>query len=116
MHPPVDFAARLRHLRLKRKLTMRALASSVGVSAPSIFQWEHGTHARPDHLKALAEALLVSPSYFYLEDGSEDAQEHCLDEAIADARALISSRTGLPLEATDIRITACSNLLKRSRR
>ena len=50
-------------LRVGRDLTIRQLAGKLGVSAPTVWAWEHG-HACPlkDRIPSIAAALGVSPA------------------------------------------------------
>lgn len=61
---PGAFPARLQALRLNRGLTMVTLARQLGVSIPTLWSWEAGRNKpRADNMRALADALNVSPEY-----------------------------------------------------
>ena len=56
------FAARLRELRLKRKMTVDQLAKISGIPDKTLYKWESGDHAPTiDRLPELAQALGVKP-------------------------------------------------------
>ncbi len=59
-------AARLREGRMKRGLTLEALASRVGISAQQVLKYETGA-SRPSagRLKAVADALELPPAWFF---------------------------------------------------
>lgn len=59
---PTSFSALLRLLRYESGLTLKEVASAVGVSKPTVWGWENGK-ARPGREKwhAIAKALGVAP-------------------------------------------------------
>lgn len=90
-----EFAARLRALRQQRGLSMQELADKIGVSAPSVFNWERGRQPRnKEHIQALADALIVPPGYL-LSSSDEDTWGRQLDEAVRAAKQLLAERTGV---------------------
>jgi len=68
-----DAGVRLRTLRLRRGLSQVALAELASISPAFISMVENGQRPlrRADHVRALADALKVSP--LYLADGREDS-------------------------------------------
>ncbi len=77
-------------LRSERGLTLEELAAKIGVSKSTIQKWETGSikEMRRDKIQALADALGVSPEYFfdvpaptpaddpyYLDDASREMME-----------------------------------------
>ena len=60
--PSSEFAQQLRSLREAQGLSIRALATLVGVSSVTIWKWEKGdSKPRPRLIPKLAQALHVSP-------------------------------------------------------
>ncbi|XVS64675.1 helix-turn-helix domain-containing protein [Actinosynnema sp. CA-299493] len=81
--------ARLTQARCLAGLTKTALATMLKVSAPAVSQWEsHTSPPRPDHLRALAEALDVPLDFFAT--GRPHAR---LDASTAHFRSLRSTRS-----------------------
>lgn len=57
--------------RIKKGLSVKELASVIGVSSSAVSQWENGSKSpRADKLKAISEALEVSTEY--LLNGKEE--------------------------------------------
>jgi len=73
------FGARLKDLRIQKRLSQAELGSRIGVKAPHIGRYERGS-SRPSakYLKLLADCLDVSTDYLY--DGNEE------DAAVADLK------------------------------
>lgn len=62
MEPHAGFGQKLRHLRLDRGLSVRALATKAGVSSVTIWKWENrGSKPRASVIPALAAVLDTSP-------------------------------------------------------
>ena len=84
----------LKRLRTQRRLSLRAVANAVGVTAPAVSRWEKGeARPRPPKLKALADLFEVLPSELLgttnvRSSGRPDQMEHeasPADESSADA-------------------------------
>ena len=96
--------ARLKDLRTSRGLSIRDLAEKVGVSPPSIFQWERQTRPRGRYIAALAEALLVSPAYLEFGGREGDPVGEKIERAVAEAKRLIARRTGISIGQIAIKV------------
>lgn len=120
--PPGEFAQQLRSLREAQGLSVRALASLIGVSSVTIWKWEKGeSKPRARLIPPLAKALDVQPAQLTpartameaiaaAEDeqgsepsatpgpGSEDAANQDQPEALADviarAKQMIAEASG----------------------
>lgn len=70
----VDFKDKVKTRRLELGLTLEDVAKAVGVTAPTILRYESGNikNVRKDKIKALADALQVSPSYLMDWENSDD--------------------------------------------
>ena len=91
-----SFGERLRRLRDGRGLTLRELASALGVSAPAVSKWEHGSSKpRPRLRSALAEALAVSEAELF-SDSRQDQFGAALSLAIEES---VSRQICVELEA-----------------
>jgi transcriptional regulator with XRE-family HTH domain len=91
------FATRLRSLRLERGLSLKGLATRVGVSAPTLWHWESGDHKpKPNRLEAIAHALEVSEEYLVLGNPAPlPLIQEQLAKTVADARMRIARRAGV---------------------
>lgn len=83
----------IRNRRLELNLTMKDLGNKVGVSEATISRWESGDIAnmRRDKIKALADALYISPSIIMGWDGVQNSghiQEYYDPETLEMAQAL----------------------------
>lgn len=70
----MEFKDKVRNRRLELGLTLEDVAKAVGVSAPTIQRYESGEikNIRKDKIKALSDALRVTPSF--LMDWEETAE------------------------------------------
>lgn len=61
----LTMAEKIKHLRIKRNMTLEEVASIVGVGKSTVRKWEVGMieNMRRDKIKALAEALGTTPEY-----------------------------------------------------
>ncbi len=85
-----DFGSRLRQMRKAKGLTLRELATRLGVSVPAISAWEKGkAFPRDARLKALSEALGRPVSKLF---GSEAPQ--ILQELLTKSREQIAGIVG----------------------
>ncbi len=66
-------AERLKHARLLRGLSQRALAAKVGTTQSAIGNIESGARRRPRDLVAIAAALNVSPEWLEIGKGADPA-------------------------------------------
>jgi DNA-binding transcriptional regulator YiaG len=68
---PQSLGSRISSLRRRQGIGIHAFAQQIGVSAPSVHQWEKGnTRPTEEHLALVAEALGVSPEYLLGESPS----------------------------------------------
>lgn len=79
-------ADKIYKLRAERGLTLEELAAKIGVSKSTIQKWETGSikEMRRDKIQALADALGVSPEYFF--DVPEQTEAYYTDD---ESRAMI---------------------------
>lgn len=85
-----SFGARLRHLRVTRRLSQMQLAAYLNVSVPAISAWEKDrTRPRHGRIKALAELLRVSTAELLGGEGREFAPD-----MLAESRAHIARAVG----------------------
>lgn len=115
-----DFSHQLRTLREAQGLSVRALASLVGVSSVTIWKWEKGdSKPRPRLMTPLARALDVSPQQLQpratngemlvkqteaevedregsptMAEGSASAPAEALSDVIARAKQMIADASG----------------------
>ena len=102
---------RVRRLRIRRGLTMRALANIGGVSKPTWWKWE-SDQVRPRHktLQRLASELGVSElelAYGVGKDASENGGERengSLADIVRDARKRIAEAAGVEESRVDVTI------------
>lgn len=100
------FGQRIRRLRLHRALSMRELASRIGVSKPTLWKWE-GDQVRPRHeaMAALAAELDVRElELIYGAPGELDAasRNRTLAEVVRDSRRRIAEAAGVADERVAI--------------
>ncbi|HEN6000153.1 TPA: helix-turn-helix transcriptional regulator [Streptococcus agalactiae] len=65
----MEFAERLKSLRLKKNLTQAEIANKIGISRPAYTYWEKGEkRPTPDKLTKIAEIYGVSTDYLLGKD------------------------------------------------
>jgi transcriptional regulator with XRE-family HTH domain len=111
--PPNEFALQLQTLRHERSLSIRALAKLTGVSAVTIWKWEHGDcNPRRRHMLALENAFgmplgslggaggnevageLSSPGTHAVSNPALSAQPDTLANVITRAKEMIAKAAG----------------------
>ena len=104
-----SLGGRIRRLRNRRNLSMRALAGIVGVSKPTLWKWE-SDQVRPRHktMQRLATELGVSELELVYgapqNAGEEAAGTASLAEIVRDARRRIAEAAGVDEERVDVTI------------
>jgi len=96
--PPKEFAQQLRSLREAQGLSVRSLASLLGVSKVTVWKWEKGdSRPRPRFIVPLARALDVAPVQLRLPEAAMIDLPDQLDVEAADALELPPPGKGEPL-------------------
>lgn len=100
---------RIRRLRTRRGLPMRALADVIGVSKPTLWKWE-SDQVRPRHAKMQRLAVELGVSELELvygapSDGVEETGEPgSLADIVRQARKTIAEAAGVDESSVDVRI------------
>jgi len=103
--PPIESPSglgdRVRQLRKQRGLTLRKLATEIGVSTPALCRWEKGeTRPKKSNIQALADAFrLTEPELLYgtdagAPDGLAVSAQGSLRDVIDDSKARIARAAG----------------------
>lgn len=99
--PNEALGIRLNRLRREAGLTLADVATTLGVSKPTVWAWEKGkARPLPERLEAIAAALGVAPDLLSASDGSAGPS----DAVIAECRERIAEAYGAPPSAVRIMI------------
>ncbi len=79
---PVTMGARIRWARTRRAMNQQELAEAVGVSQPTVANWESdANHPRPNAMKRLVDLLDVAPRWLMHGEGAPNASGASFDIA-----------------------------------
>jgi transcriptional regulator with XRE-family HTH domain len=99
--PSEALGIRLNRLRREAGLTLADVATTLGVSKPTVWAWEKGkARPLPERLEAIAAALGVAPDLLAASEGSAGPS----DVVIAECRERIAEAYGAPPSAVRIMI------------
>lgn len=114
IHADETFGARLRRLRIERKITLIGLARRVSVSKPTMWKWEKDeVRPRTRYLAPLAQALGVTQGDLLFGAGqagerslaANDTGSEAISGQIAEYKALIAGLVGTTPEKVVVTIT-----------
>jgi transcriptional regulator with XRE-family HTH domain len=101
LNPGEGLGARLNRLRREAGLTLADIATTLGVSKPTVWAWEKGkARPLPERLDAIAAALGVAPELLAPGPGATGE----IDMVIAECRQRIADASGVPPQAVRIMI------------
>jgi transcriptional regulator with XRE-family HTH domain len=111
--PDATFGARLRRLRKQRRITLVGFARQVGVSKPTVWNWERdAVRPRKKSIRAVAAVLGVSEIELVFGEaasaaaleGEQDLPPPRLGEVIGNCKARIAEVAGVRTENVQITI------------